>query len=310
MLPIANGSILPLRTSVERDEGPAETSSLKRKAACFVILLFGAVARARGASFDHAIWDRTLKTYVSELGEVDYRALKANRNDLDDYVRSLGAASPASRPDLFPSRAHELAYWMNAYNAFVIRGVIDHYPIKSVRDAGVLYGFFWRDDYLAGGVKISLFHLENEVIRKKYREPRIHFGIVCAAVSCPLLSRAAFTAENLETQLEQLTRRFINERRNLMIDPVANTAALSKIFDWYTKDFEAPVAPGEPQGTLIEYVRRHANDDNRRALDALRRPKITFSDYDWSLNEPGSRARARSPLDRELAGVSATSGRH
>ena len=310
MLPIANGSILPLRTRVERDEAHAEMSSLKRQAVCLVLLLLGAAARASGASFDHAVWDAILKTYVNEIGEVDYRALKGNRKDLDDYVRSLGEASPDNRPDLFPSRSHELAYWMNAYNAFVIRGVIDHYPIKSVRDAGVLYGFFWRDDYLAGGVKMSLFHLENEVIRKKYREPRIHFGIVCAAVSCPVLSRTAFTAENLETQLEQLTRRFINEQRNLTIDPVANAAALSTIFDWYTKDFEAPVARGGPQGTLIEYVRRHANDDNRRALDALRRPKVTFSDYDWSLNEPGSRARARSPLDRELAGGTATSGRH
>jgi len=81
---------------------------VKRQAACLVSLLLSASAQARGAAFDHAIWDRILKTYANEIGEVDYRALKASRTDLDDYVRSLGEASPANRPDLFPSRAHEL----------------------------------------------------------------------------------------------------------------------------------------------------------------------------------------------------------
>lgn len=283
-------------------------STMKRQAICLVTLLLGASAHARGAAFDHAIWDRVLKTYANEIGEVDYRALKANRKDLDDYVQSLGEASPANKPDLFPSRAHELAYWMNAYNAFVMRGVVDGYPTQSVRDLGLLYGFFRRDDHVAGGMKMSLFHLENDIIRKKYSEPRIHFGIVCASVSCPLLSRDAFTAENLETQLERLARKFINERRNLSIDQAANAVTLSKIFDWYTKDFEVPAAPGRPGGTLVDYVRRYSNEASRRALDGLRQPRVKFYDYDWSLNEPGSHARARSPLDREVAGAPATSG--
>ena len=254
-------------------------------AVCLLGLLFCAATPARGAAFDHAAWDRILKTYVNEIGEVDYRALKANRGELDAYVKSLGETSPANRPDLFPSRAHALAYWINAYNAFVVRGVVDGYPTKSVRDLGLVYGFFWRDDYVAGGAKMSLLHLENEIIRKTYREPRIHFGIVCASVSCPLLSRDAFTADNLEVQLERLTRTFIGERRNVAIDRSANTVTLSKIFDWYTKDF----------GTLLDYIRRYANDDNRAALDALRGPKVSFFDYDWSVNEPGSRARSHGP---------------
>lgn len=96
------------------------------------------------AAFDHSAWDRVLKAYVNQIGEVDYAAIKAHRKDLDDYVGRLGEASPANRVDLFPARADELAYWINAYNAFVTRGVVDRYPTRSVRDLGLLYSFFLR----------------------------------------------------------------------------------------------------------------------------------------------------------------------
>src|SRR5215467_7959261 len=93
-----------------------------------VALLAGSVS---AAPFDHSIWDRVLKADVNEIGEVDYAALKAHRGDLDEYIRRLAESSPEDRPEMFPTRAHELAYWINAYNAFVIRGVVDHYPTRS-----------------------------------------------------------------------------------------------------------------------------------------------------------------------------------
>ncbi len=265
----------------------------------FLGLVLLATTPLLGATFDHSAWDRVLKAYVNSIGEVDYSALKANRKDLDAYIQMLGESSPANRPELFPTKAHELAYWMNAYNAFVVRGVVDNYPTRSVRDLGVLYGFFRRNDYTAGGVKMSLRHLENEILRKQYNEPRIHFGIVCASISCPRLSREAFTAENLEKQLERLARQFINERRNLTINPGANELTLSKIFDWYKKDFEN--GPGGRKQTVLDFVRRYASDENRKALDSLGQLSVKYYDYDWSINERGSRAKARSPFDRELS---------
>ena len=242
----------------------------------------------RAAGFDHGLWDRVLKAYVSEIGEVDYAALKAHRSDLDEYVRRLGEASPVNHPEQFSSRRHELAYWINAYNAFVIRGVVDGYPTRSVRNLGALYGFFRRKDHVAGGVRISLLDLEDDILRQKYQEPRIHFVIVCASLSCPFLSRDAYTGEQLESQLEAAARQFINQRRNLTIDARANQVTLSGLFNLrdYHKDFEVG-------GTLLDYLRRYANDDNRRALEALKQPRIKFYDYDWSINEPGSRQRAR-----------------
>lgn len=252
-----------------------------------------------GAAFDHSAWDRVLKSSVNDIGEVDYAKIKAGRKDLDEYVRLLGESSPVNKPELFPSRSDELAYWMNAYNAFVMRGVVDKYPTRSVRDLGALYGFFRRKDYVAGGEKMSLQHLENEIIRKNYNEPRIHFGIVCASVSCPLLSKNAFTAANLEEQLERLARNFINQRRNVAIDKAGNEIVLSAIFDWYKKDFETAGA-GDGNQALLAYVRRYANEENRRALAELRQLKVKFRDYDWSINAPGARSRSKDPLEREL----------
>ena len=132
----------------------------------FALALLVPALRGTG-SFDHSAWDRVLKAHVSAIGEVDYAAIKANRKDLDEYIRLLGEFSPVNRPELFPSRAHELAYWMNAYNAFVTRGVVDSYPTRSVRDLGALYGFFRRKDYTAGGVKISLLQIGRASCRER-----------------------------------------------------------------------------------------------------------------------------------------------
>ena len=261
-----------------------------------VLILLALAAPAAAGGFDHSTWERVLKARVNAIGEVDYAALKANRN-LDEYIRLLGESGPANRPELFPSRAHQLAYWLNAYNAFVMKGVVDNYPTRSVRDLGALYGFFRRKDYTAGGVRISLLNLEDDILRKQYRDPRLHFVIVCASISCPFLSRDAFTGETLEPHLERLAREFINQRRNLTINAAANLVTLGAVFGLrdYVKDFEATGV------SLLDYVRSYAGEENRRALGALKNPKIKFYDYDWSINDPGSRARARSALERELA---------
>jgi len=253
-----------------------------------------------GAEFDHSAWDRVVKAHVSRIGEVDYAAIKANRKDLDEYMRLLGESSPTGKPALFPSKAHELAYWINAYNAFVTRGVVDAYPTKSVRDLGALYGFFRRKDYTAGGVKMSLQYLEDDILRKQYKDPRIHFVIVCASMSCPFLAREAYTGARMETQLSAAARLYVNQNRNFTPDARANQITLGAIYGLrdYVKDFEATGV------SLLDYIRKYLDPEKRKALDALKNPKIKFYDYDWSINDPGSRAKAKSALERELSKTS------
>ena len=270
-------------------------SSPLRALAVVLLLASGGVCEA---AFDHSTWDRVLKAHVNDIGEVDYAALKANRGDLDLYIQQLAKSSPISDPGRFSGKAGALAYWMNAYNAFVMRGVVDEWPTKSVRDLGIFYGFFRGNDYVAGGSKISLQDLENDIIRKRYNEPRIHFGIVCASISCPLLEKEAFTAENLERLLDRQTRRFVKQPRNVYIDRNANKVTLSAIFDWYKEDFGPKNLKDKDR--LLGFILPYLSAGRRKELGALRDPALKFFDYDWSINAPGSRARSKNPLEREV----------
>ncbi|MGH9657690.1 MAG: DUF547 domain-containing protein [Bryobacteraceae bacterium] len=245
-----------------------------------------------GTGFDHSIWDRILKKHVNAIGEVDYAAIKKDRADVDAYVLALGESSPDSRKELFPSRNHELAYWINAYNALVTKGVVDAYPTRSVRDLGFAYGFFRRKDYTLGGQKISLLALENDIIRKRYQDARIHFAIVCASISCPRLSPDAFAGDQLDQHLDAATRMALAERRILAVKPEANEVVLSALFDWYKEDY----------GPVLDFLKKYATVKDREALERIKKPKLKYYDYDWSINDPGSRRRAKSLVERELAG--------
>lgn len=264
-------------------------------------LLFLASLGVQAATFDHTPWDRVLKASVNAIGEVDYAKLKGNA-DLEGYVRAIEKISPASQAAMFPTKQHELAYYINAYNALTTWGVVQKYPVKSIGDSLLARGRFFRfTKYTIGGESISLEDLENKIIRApKYSEPRIHFAIVCASLSCPKLSRDAYTAENLEKQLEFQTRQYFAETRNLWADTASNTVYLPAILDWYKEDFQAFEKKSSPAAQLA-YALRYAPPEKRKAVEALKSPKIRFRDYDWSINDPGSRARAKTPEERELA---------
>jgi len=251
--------------------------------------------------FDHSPWDGVLKKHVNAIGEVDYAALKRDRSGLDLYVRMLADTSPESRQDLFPSREHELAYWLNAYNALVTKGVVDGYPVESVRDLGLLWSFFRRADYVVAGKRISLNTIEHEIIRRRYQDPRIHFALVCASLSCPRLAREAFQGERLDDQLDSLVKQFLAERRNLAADQSRNEIWLSKLLDWYAKDFEHPKGNDTGPKTVLEFVRAYAPEAERKKIAGMKNPRLRYRDYDWSINAPGSRAKAKSEYERELA---------
>jgi len=128
-------------------------------------------------------------------------------------VEQIASRSPVSHPQVFSTRDSQLAYWINAYNALVIKAVVENWPTKSVRNLGKLYSFFWARKFVAGGKEYTLNNIE-DILRKKLVEPRIHFAIVCASNSCPRLQREAYTPENAERLLDEAARFYVNEPRN------------------------------------------------------------------------------------------------
>ena len=258
------------------------------RAALLLVLVFLLTGAAGAQEFDHSAWDRVLKKLVHDTGRVDYAALKANPAELDGYVAQLAARSPVSHPQDFLTRSSQLAYWINAYNALVIKGVIESWPVSSVRKIGKLpYSFFWHKKFVAGGEQYTLNNIE-DILRKKLAEPRIHFAIVCASNSCPRLQREAYTPENTERLLEEATRFYVNEPRNLKIDLARNRVTLPLILGHYHEDFENYVRANHIAGSgqpLVDYIKLYANPANRAALDALKRPSVDHFDYDWGIND-------------------------
>lgn len=256
--------------------------------ALLVFLLTATAGQAGAQGFDHSAWDRVLKKFVTERGRVDYAALKANSADLDMYVAQLAAESPVSHPQAFPTRESQLAYWINAYNALVMKGVIEKWPTKSVRDIGrIPYGFFWLKKFVVGGRKYTLNAIERDFLRKQLAEPRIHFAIVCASNSCPRLQREAYTPENTERMLDEAARFYVNEPRNLRIEPALDRVTVARIYGFYREDFEAYInrkgaSDGHP---ILEYIEAYANQENRAALQALKKPSVDYFDYDWGIND-------------------------
>ncbi len=238
-------------------------------------LLLLAASFASGAEpFDHSPWDAVVSRHVSAIGEVDYTAIAADRAGLDAYLAALAETSPENRPEIFPDEAAQVAYWINAYNALTINGVLRDQPFPGVRK---VRRFFERPIYTVGGRSVSLNNIEHGILRKQFREPRIHFALVCASVSCPNLAPFAFLPATLDEQLEARAKLFISQPRNVAVD--GRTLRLSKIFDWFADDFK-------PVGGVLAFIAQ------RYEADLPQNPKLRYFDYDWRLNQPGSRESA------------------
>ena len=210
---------------------------------------------------DHTLWNDLLSSYVTGDGRVSYAGLKNDRSKLDRYLQQLADNPPAAGW----GRDEELAYWINAYNAFTVDLILKNYPLKSITDLDG--GQPWKVKRIElGDQTYSLDQIENEIIRPRFREPRIHFAVNCAAKSCPPLHNRAFTKSNLNSQLELLTKKFINNSRFNTIS--ANSAEVSKIFDWYGDDF----------GDLRTYLNKYS--DTQLSEGAT----IGYKEYDWALN--------------------------
>ncbi|MGB5418551.1 DUF547 domain-containing protein [Algibacter sp.] len=210
----------------------------------------------------HNDFNELLEAYVSDEGLVNYTGFKKRQSDLQNYILYLGS----SMPNDSWTKEDKLAYWINAYNAMTIDLILRHYPIKSIKDIKNPWDQrLWK----LGEKWYNLNEIEHDILRKM-DEPRIHFAIVCASFSCPKLQNKAFKSENLDGQLSEVTREFLSDpNRN---DISENDIQLSKIFQWFAKDFKQ-------QGSLIDFL----NVYSPTKISA--KAKKSFKDYDWALNE-------------------------
>ena len=267
--------------------GPAAAA-----AALLALLATSAGLRAQAPAtegFDSAAYARVLETYVTPEGRVRYADLKAEPADLKAFVEQLAAVSPENRPDLFPTRAAQMAYWINAYNAFVIHAVVEAYPVESVRDLKFGFGllFFKRDRFVAGGRRLSLDDIEHGILRRQFSEPRMHFALNCASASCPPLARQPYRGESLEAQLEEAARAFIGREENVWMR--GDVLFLSKIFDWYAEDFTRRGGAADGSATVVDYLLGYLPAETAARI-RQEKPRVEFYNYDWSLNDAGSRA--------------------
>ncbi len=258
----------------------------------------GPAAAADGTGpFSHELLDRLLSRVVDDEGRVDYASLKREPRELDAYYRLLSQVSPDSHPQRFPHHNDRLAYWINAYNAAVLRTVQEYYPITTVGEVKPPWlffvmpdrsGFFYFQRPIFGGEKISLYDLEHDIVRARFGDARIHFALNCASGGCPNLPQQAFRSAELDDQLDREARRFVSERRNVYVDDGKKEIRLSAIFEWYEEDFEAEIDTpiDKEHGAVLEYIAGYLPPATASQLRVVStKYSVVFTPYDWSLND-------------------------
>ncbi|MFQ6097467.1 MAG: DUF547 domain-containing protein [Armatimonadota bacterium] len=236
------------------------------------------------APFDYASFSRVLEKRVNDLGMVDYAGIKAAPADLDAFIAQLKEDSPDNNLAMFASEDEALAYWINAYNAWMIKIIADHYPVASVQDIGDRPGAVFEDKLcVCGGKKMSLNDIEVGIIRARYLEPRIHFALNCASLGCPPLPRKPFLPDTLDAQLEAAARDFFGRKWYCRVADDGRTVAVTSILDWYREDFLDWLTENGQNSDIATYVALYAPDEVRRAIATG--AEIEFMDYDWRLTD-------------------------
>ena len=236
-----------------------------------VNLIFSALLTARETPGLHSTWEYLLKKYVKD-GRVDYKGLAGEVQTLDRYLTRLGKENISSY-----STAEQLAFWINAYNAFTVKLILNHYPVESIRKISNPWG---KRAWKAAGQTLSLDDIEHKILRKKFREPRIHFVIVCASVGCPNLQSFAFRGDKLNDQLALAAREFFASPKHFKVKAYHGKVVIyiSKIFNWFGSDF------GKNKEERIAFITHYLGKATANTLKKARTVKFKYLHYNWNLN--------------------------
>ena len=248
--------------------------------------------------FSYDDYRAVLSRYVDDNGMVNYSSLKADRRQLDRFVQNLGALDRAEYDTW--TQPEKLAFWINSYNALTLKVIIDNYPIKSSRLRSVLYpknsirqisGVWDKKKFRVMGESVTLDHIEHEIVRPKFRDPRVHMALVCAALGCPHLRNEPYTGSRLKEQFDDQTRTFLGHPQKFAINRAQKKIFLSSIFKWFGDDFTVAYPPGGnfahlngPEKSVLMFVSGYLNDSNKKYIfsEAV---SIEYLDYDWTLNQ-------------------------
>jgi hypothetical protein len=240
----------------------------------------------------------TLDKFVDSRGMVDYKSLKTNRGGLDSFVVALGNLDGELLASW--SEQEQIAFWLNAYNAFTLKAIIDNYPIKGGFLTSLVYpgnsirqidGVWDKLEFAVAGEAQTLERIEHEILRVRFEEPRIHMALVCAAMGCPQLRNEPYYGSRLDSQLDDQTLRFLADPAKFRIDRDKGKVYLSSIFEWFGDDFVSvfsdtgPVDKFDsPRNAVLNFITGYLDTDRHNYIDQ-QNYKIESVKYDWSLNE-------------------------
>ena len=263
-------------------------------------LLLPAAPALAQLDHSHKAFDTLLKKHVVLLqagraGQVRYAGFKQDEAALKTYTGALSAVTDAEFKAF--SKPQQMAFLINAYNAFTVQLILTKYPdLKSIKDLGGTFSSPWKQRFFKLlGADTHLDQIEHEMLRKKgvYDEPRVHYAVNCASIGCPMLREEAFTAGQLDAQLEEQTVRFLSDRSRNRYNPQREALEISKIFDWFKEDWQSgykgigkdqtPVASREQY--FGKYAKLLTDKPEEQALVAGGKADIRFLDYDWNLND-------------------------
>ncbi|MCZ6527430.1 MAG: DUF547 domain-containing protein [Candidatus Dadabacteria bacterium] len=268
----------------------------------FTIISYG-LEEVKTDSFDHsyAAYNSLLNRYVKNA-RVNYEGFINSRAEFETFLRALGSVDE----DVFESWTEEqrLAFWINAYNAFTIKAIIDHYPIKrSFTLVGIFYapsdsilqikGVWTKLQFKALGNMVTLDEIEHQILRKKFNEPRIHMAINCASISCPDLRNEAYTPEKLEEQLADASTNFVNNPdKGVYVNEQSGKVKLSKIFKWFGDDFINNYGSKKlfnnyslKENAVLNFTSEYIESEEVKEYLMNNKLKIGYLGYDWHLNE-------------------------
>jgi len=246
-----------------------------------IITSFLLIALNTNCAQNNSIYNQLLKEYVKD-GLVNYKELK-NDKRLDDYLETISKTNPSNF-----KKNKKLAFWINAYNAFTLKVVAENYPIESITElhtGGRIIGYLlgktvWDKKFIIiNKKKYSLNHIEHKILRKM-NDPRIHFAIVCASISCPVLRDEAYVAEKINEQLTEQTTLFFNDATRNYFDVKNRKAHISKIFSWFSEDF------GDSDENILKFIAKYLPEQiSKNITSNINDWDVTYNDYNWNLND-------------------------